>query len=338
MSVAALQSFMNMLFEVYNIHGLATLKWSSTKPVVIVASGTLEANIISRYLKKDPSLKHTKLPVVFFLFGTVSQVEPVPGIVIRLNNSIVSKRDETEVADLAFTIYNLMKGPIPNAQRDKDSLVYEVLYGRRYLPFLYLSRTTSYPTLHLAYSVDDGISVLCDDIGSVMKVTRETTFQKQMDLAEVLYSMYQKSAGRLTITLFDTPTARESIDQITKSVSSHVNVVVLFFRPQPDIESFGNEGSDQLVMQSLDDDKGVNSFNSCYVLSSGLGSYSLELVYSNGSNENSLAQTAQQFSDLSWLSVLPSHPKRTSPYPIHISILMQVASRYIDECAVFKPI
>lgn len=84
---------MNMLFEVYNIHGLATLKWSSTKPVVIVASGTLEANIIFRYLKEDPLLKHTILPF-FFLFDAVSQREPVHSIVVRLNSDIFSKREE----------------------------------------------------------------------------------------------------------------------------------------------------------------------------------------------------------------------------------------------------
>jgi hypothetical protein len=178
--------------------------------------------------------------------------------------------------------------------------------------------------MHAAFDPARGVNIWIDDIGSVMHVVSGASVD---GIARNMRDLRRLLGMNATLAILGEGISGPLLAELSEKMP---DALLFAVSPAPAIQfSFKeNFDDDAVVFTALElayDVSAMQPIESCYVGSRHHGAYSCCLY---GGNKNIEPQTAlleyvKGMSRLSWLSVKPASPQRSTAYPPHIAALLR---------------
>ena len=337
-----IEEFKTIYFS-YNF-GKLTSYLSDDVPFQIIKEESISC--IQDFLQNEKYLNYCLNSIVlFYIFDEYNtNLDSIKINLFYINSSIVLQPFNKKLKTLTFLLYSRIRNFFEHPDGINDYLknksmciLSELFFGYRYQhPFtLKIDEFSDEISLHVCWDTQTKISIFTDNSGTVLskyEIKEASIFAQYFKKLKELFSDLKL---KVSLFIFDEGLSQDNLETIKRLMDN--DYILDVFTIFPSIAS-------QFLTNKLDTDEDVyismpfeisfpierpieKPLATCQVFTS-QESYQISLYLSETSSPYELLRkTAEELSNLSWLSVLPNFEKRISGYPPHLANIIVHSSK-----------
>ncbi|EAY14565.1 hypothetical protein TVAG_392920 [Trichomonas vaginalis G3] len=298
----------------------------ANQPEEILSPSGNEAleDTIVKYLDGNTTLDFANNKYIIFVISDNNFDSIMKGYFVFVRPEWVKSPNLTDIDSIGFQIYarirELRSEPFGSFEITScfDKIVPpadNLFFNMRYQPPFILSTDNPF-VLHVALDLKSQVAVYSDHECLMLKIDKIQNFDSIKNYAKGIPSILGVNSIETVITIFTESMPQNILNRIQNEMSE-LDCTILSLFPMTGIQVSDEMGTDGIVeiSESRFNFTGVRPDSTVLVVSPTLESYKISIY---GGTSDKLRSIARNFVDLSWVSVKPGMPRRTTSLPPHI--------------------
>lgn len=322
--------YIHLISSSYIKYRLGKLTPASKPEDLITPSGNETLEIaIAKFLQGNTIQDFVHNKYVIFIVSDSNFENNIRGYSVFLRPNWIFSPNSNDIDAMCFQIYSkvreLRTEPYGSfeitAKLDKNSSpANNLFFNMRYQPPYILSTMEPF-VLHVGLDLRNHVVVYSDHECQMLKIETIENFDSIKNYVSGIPSILNVPSIETVITVFTESLSAPIIERIRGEMVG-INCSILSFFPMTDVqvsEDMKNDGILE-ISENIFNSSALKPDFSVLIVSSSLESYKLSIY---GGTLDKLKSIARNFIDLSWVSIKPGMPKRTTSFPPHMVGLMK---------------